>query len=175
MTRAISISRFQPEFNDFLIAPVGNDSNGMLLSVLSALARQNVDPWQEAAELARLPRETAIQRLAVLIATLPDGAPPPHQNPSATAAALIALLPRRQPFETLSQTASSKAAAMTKHSSLVVIMMLFLAVMLCARYIAAASSQTPEHSIGARAPAASRRSPITAQRNLSPYRCDGLS
>jgi hypothetical protein len=165
MTRAASISQFRPEFSDFLIAPVGNDSNGMLLSVLSALARQNVDPWQEAAELARLPRETAIQRLAVFIATLPDGAPP-HQNASATATALVALLPRRQPFETLSQTASIKAAA-TKHSSLVVVMMLFLAVMLCAKYIAA-SSQPPEHGIGARAPAASTSPPVTASRDLSP-------
>jgi hypothetical protein len=166
MTRTVSISQFRPEFSDFLIAPVGNDSNGMLVSVLSAIARQNVDPWQEAAELARLPRETAIQRLAALIATLPDGAPP-HQNPSATAATLIALLPRRQPFETRSQTPSIKAVAMTKHSSLVVVMILFLAVMLCAKYIAA-SSQPPEHGIGARAPTTSTSSPITASRNLSP-------
>jgi hypothetical protein len=27
MTRAVSISQFRPEFSDFLIAPVGNDSN----------------------------------------------------------------------------------------------------------------------------------------------------
>jgi hypothetical protein len=45
----------------------------MRLSVLSALARAGVDPWEEAAHLARLPGETATQRLASLIAALPNG------------------------------------------------------------------------------------------------------
>ena len=40
------------EFNDFLFAPIGEDKNGMLVSVLSGLARSDVDPWQEAAKLA---------------------------------------------------------------------------------------------------------------------------
>ena len=31
----------------------------MLLSVLSALARLDIDPWQEAVQLAALPEETA--------------------------------------------------------------------------------------------------------------------
>ena len=34
----------------------------MLLSVLSALARLDIDPWQEAAQLAGLPGETATRR-----------------------------------------------------------------------------------------------------------------
>jgi len=37
----------------------------MLVSVLSGLARSDVDPWQEAATLAELPGETATQRLAI--------------------------------------------------------------------------------------------------------------
>ena len=65
----------------------------MLLSALSALARLDLDPWQEAAKLAGLPGETAIQRLASLIAGLPDG-PSMHQDPGTIAARLIALLPR---------------------------------------------------------------------------------
>ena len=65
----------------------------MLLSVLSALARLDIDPWQEAAKLAGLPGETATQRLASLIAELPDG-PSTHQDPVTIAARLIALLPR---------------------------------------------------------------------------------
>ena len=51
----------------------------MLLSVLSALARLDIDPWQEAANLARLPRETATERLATLIAKLP-GEPSAHPD-----------------------------------------------------------------------------------------------
>jgi hypothetical protein len=43
------------EFNDFLFAPIGEDRNGMLVSVLSGLARSDVDPWQEATRLAELP------------------------------------------------------------------------------------------------------------------------
>ena len=94
MTRSVSISYLGSEFDDFLFAPIGEERNGMLLSVLSALARLDVDPWQEAAKLARLPGETAIQRLASLIAGLPDG-PSMHLDPGTIAARLIALLPRR--------------------------------------------------------------------------------
>jgi len=167
MTRAVSISQFRPEFSDFLFAPVGNDRNGMLLSVLSTLARQNVDPWQEAVELARLPRETAIQRLSVLIGTLPEGTKP-HQDPSTIAADLLELLPSRQLFETPSQTASIKSAAtINLHLSIAFVMMLFLALMLGAEYIAA-SSQPPAHGIGANAPTTSTVSPITTSRNNSP-------
>jgi hypothetical protein len=50
-------------------------SNGTLLSVLSALARLDVDAWQEAANLARMSQEGAIQRLASLIAELSGGPP----------------------------------------------------------------------------------------------------
>ena len=49
-----------PEFEKFLCAPIGADRNGTGLSVLSALARLNVDPWQEATSLARMPREAAL-------------------------------------------------------------------------------------------------------------------
>jgi hypothetical protein len=47
------------EFNDFLFAPIGEDRNGMLVSVRSGLARSDVDPWQEAAKLAQLSGEAA--------------------------------------------------------------------------------------------------------------------
>jgi hypothetical protein len=79
-----SVFRLGSEFDVFLFAPIGEDRNGMLLSVLSALARLHVDPWQEAAKLARLPREAATQRLASLIAALPDG-PSAHLDPGALA------------------------------------------------------------------------------------------
>ena len=70
MTRSARVSALAPEFEDFLFAPIGEDMNGMLLSVVSALARLNIDPWQEAANLAQLPRTTATRRLAALIAAL---------------------------------------------------------------------------------------------------------
>jgi hypothetical protein len=94
MTRSASVVFQGSEFNEFLFAPIGEDRNGMLLTVLSALARRGVDPWQEAAELALLPGETATQRLVSLISTLTDGLSP-QPDVRTIAAHLIARLPRR--------------------------------------------------------------------------------
>ena len=90
-----SVTFFRPEFDDFLYAPISTDRNEMPLSVLSALARLNMDPWQEAAELSELPKDAATQRLASLIARLPA---PRWTQADSTAIAnrLIQLLPRRR-------------------------------------------------------------------------------
>jgi hypothetical protein len=82
------------DFDEFLYAPIWEERNGMLLSMLSALARLNVDPWDEAARLARLPREAATRFLTSLITALPD-APSARTDPRALAERLIALLPQR--------------------------------------------------------------------------------
>ncbi len=81
------------EYNDFLFAPIGEDGNGMFLSVLSALARLDLDPWQEAADLARLPYDAAVGRFSKLIMTLPDQLSAMRDS-SAIATRVIALLPR---------------------------------------------------------------------------------
>jgi hypothetical protein len=94
MTRTTSLAPLGSEFDSFLFAPVGEDKNGMLLSVVSALARLDIDPWQEAGELTRLPREAAIARLASWIAALPDR-PSANPDPGMTAGRLIALLPHQ--------------------------------------------------------------------------------
>jgi hypothetical protein len=94
MTRCASLSPLGSEFDDFLFAPIGEERSGMRLSVISALARLDVDPWEEARKLAQLPGETATQRLASLIATIP-GRPSTQPDPRTIAARLIALLPRR--------------------------------------------------------------------------------
>jgi hypothetical protein len=93
MTRCLSLSPLGSKFDAFLFAPMGEDRNGMLLSVLTVLARLDIDPWLEAAELARLPEETATQRLTSFIAALPD-AETAHPDPPRIAARLIAPLPR---------------------------------------------------------------------------------
>jgi hypothetical protein len=81
---------FGPEFDDFLFAPLGEERNGMRLSVISALSRLEVDPWQEAASLAELPGKVATERLASLITLMPDE-PSPHRDPDVIAARLVAL------------------------------------------------------------------------------------
>jgi hypothetical protein len=94
MTRATSIYPLQSEFDNFLFAQICEDRNGTRLSVLSALARLDVDPWQEADELAQLSGETASRRLASMIAALPDGPSGPLDS-GTVATRLIELLPRR--------------------------------------------------------------------------------
>jgi len=94
MTHSASAPVLGSEFDAFPFAPIGEDRNGMLVSVVSALARLNVDPWQEATQLAGLPGDTATRRLASLIATLPDQ-PSAHLDASSIAARLVSLLPPR--------------------------------------------------------------------------------
>jgi hypothetical protein len=88
MARGASGSALGTQFDDFLFASVHDERNGPL-SVLSALARLDVDPWQTAAALAQLPRAAAGQRLASLFAVLPDG----PADREAIAARLVAFLP----------------------------------------------------------------------------------
>jgi len=83
------------EFDVFLLAPMGEDRNGAPLSVLSALARLNVDPWEEAAALARLPFDAATRKLTSLIAALPVGSSA-RADPATVAHRLVTLL-RSQP------------------------------------------------------------------------------
>jgi hypothetical protein len=93
MTHAALSPLIGPEFDEFLGAPIGEDRNGTTLSVLSALARLDVDPWEEATILARMPRQSAAERLTALIDALPRD--PASAIPLQTSAAdLVALLPK---------------------------------------------------------------------------------
>jgi hypothetical protein len=101
------------QFNDFLFASIGEDSNGMLVSVLSGLVRSNLDPWQEAANLARLPGEAATGQLAALIGALPDQASA-FPDPRSIASRLVALLPRPAGFNAAPQLAAYGALSSMK-------------------------------------------------------------
>ena len=92
MQPVASVSFIRPEFSDFLYAPIGAEPNEMPLSVLSALARLNIDPWQEAAALSALSEDDAIQRLARLVGRLPGDLRKPNDCQE-IAARLIKLLP----------------------------------------------------------------------------------
>jgi hypothetical protein len=91
-TDAFAIQR--SDLNGFLFADVGTEANGMTLSVLSTLARQGMDPWDEAGRLARQPKAKAVEGLARMIANLPSSLwPVPDATP--IAARLVTLLPTR--------------------------------------------------------------------------------
>lgn len=81
------------EFNDFLFASVGEEESGAELSVLSALARLDMDPWSEAARLSELTREAATSALAATLQSLPDGGWKTSEIRS-IAVRLVAHLPR---------------------------------------------------------------------------------
>jgi len=97
------------KFARFLYAPVGEERNGMLLSVLSALARLDVDPWQEAATLTKMPAQDATLRLASLLSTLPSDAVT-LLAPS-TVLRLIALLPQEPASDRRSRETSVSVTA----------------------------------------------------------------
>ncbi len=99
-----SFSTLGSEFDAFLFAAIGEDRNGMPLSVVSALARMDLDPWHEAASLAGVSVEMATGKLISLLAALPDSSLK-RLDPGATAARLIALLPRRPDSNTRSSAA----------------------------------------------------------------------
>lgn len=59
-----------PEFDAFLYASVGEEVDGVPLSVLSALSRLGLEPREEAARLAHLTKDAAADQLARMIAPL---------------------------------------------------------------------------------------------------------
>jgi hypothetical protein len=60
------LSPSNSQFDSFLYAPL-YETGETSLSVLSALARQDIDPWREAARLDQLPKEAAINSFASTI------------------------------------------------------------------------------------------------------------
>ena len=55
-----------PQFDRFLYAPLCKHDE-MTVSVLSALTRQNIDPWQLAARLTQLPKTQRVKMLASIV------------------------------------------------------------------------------------------------------------
>ncbi len=75
-----------PEFEPFLYAVLGDERNGTPLTIVSALARTGVDPWEEAARIAALPEAAA---LAILGRMCPGGG----ADALANATRILGLLP----------------------------------------------------------------------------------
>src|SRR5215831_10355889 len=71
MTLRRSFHPLRTDLDRFLFAAVGDEIDGIPLSVISALSRLGLDPWQEAGRLSSLSNREAIEQLARLIAELP--------------------------------------------------------------------------------------------------------
>jgi hypothetical protein len=85
------LSRTDSQFDRFLFAPLDEDGETPL-SVLSALARQDIDAWQEAARLNQLPKDSAINSFASTIWKTNSERWSPS-DASIVAAGLVELLP----------------------------------------------------------------------------------
>jgi len=95
------------QFEPFLHAVIHEDPHQPALTVLSALARRDLDPWDEAASLADLDPAAAVVKLIALLKSMPPG----HRPPDATVAArLQALLPRTRTAGAPALPASMQAA-----------------------------------------------------------------
>jgi hypothetical protein len=105
-------STLSASYDDFLFAPVCEDANGMRLSVLSALARMNVDPWDEATRLAAMPKAIAEKTLLSILDLVSDRS---WKSPEAAAVAarLVRLLPQPGEAATVAATATANATGAT--------------------------------------------------------------
>jgi len=85
------------DYDAFLFADLGEDRTGSAVTVLSALARLDLEPWDEAQELARLDREDAQVRLATIFEAITDIPALAHSRED-RAVELVQLLPNRTPL-----------------------------------------------------------------------------
>jgi hypothetical protein len=83
----------RPDLDKFLFAEVGDEIDGMPLSVVSAFTRLGLDPWEVAGRLSSLRNGEAADQLARLIAELP-GNSRPLAEAREIAGGLVLLLPK---------------------------------------------------------------------------------
>ncbi|MCP1335526.1 hypothetical protein [Futiania mangrovi] len=94
MARVNELRGGRTPFDAFLFASVGEDRNGNMVTVLSALARLGFDPWNEAANLAGLTRDGARARLGGRLERFGD-VPALRRDHREIAQRLVDLLPQR--------------------------------------------------------------------------------
>jgi hypothetical protein len=106
------LSRTDSQFDRFLFAPL-HENGETPLSVLSALARQDIDAWQEAARLVQLPKDHAVNSLASTIWKSDSERWSPSEA-SLAAARLVELLPSRNgPRDSSISTEDNSSKLMT--------------------------------------------------------------
>jgi hypothetical protein len=106
-------STLNARYEEFLFAQVCEETNGMRLSVLSALARMNVDPWEEATRLAAMPKAIA-EKTLLSILDLVSGKSWKSPEAAAVVARLVRLLPQADEAAPLAATGTAKALAQHK-------------------------------------------------------------
>ena len=85
------------DYDAFLFAEVGEDRTGAAVTVLSALARLDLEPWTEARALSRMDPEDARARLKMHFEAITD-IPALALATQGRAAKLVSLLPKHAPI-----------------------------------------------------------------------------
>jgi hypothetical protein len=134
MKKRASLSHPDLPYTAFLFEPLGDDGNGVPLVLAAILGRMSLDPWSEAASLAAMPVDAAVQKLASLIEAMPNHASMrPESN--TLAERLIRLLPvRSNPPEAATEPLADAHA--TKGRPLVTYLA-WIAVLFCVLLVAA--------------------------------------
>jgi hypothetical protein len=153
-------SNVTSRYDDFLFAWVWDEPGGMRLSVVSALARMNLDPWEEAARLTALPARDAERALVSTLSLLP-GHPQLSPETGILAARLVSLLPKAR------AAATAKVATLTaSHEQQPSYWLVWLCIALA---ISFPSSPRPATKTGAAAPAStSNAAPPAESRSAAP-------
>ena len=142
-------SSLNATFNAFLFATVCEGRDEMPVSVLSALAWLDLDPWAEAAELASMPAVGAAERLSSLLAGV-TGGPAAQPDRESMAARLVGLLPT--PVGTDVKLGARAAAVRTSPyiQSLGIMWLIVLAAMAVSAWIGAQPPVAGAHGSGSR-------------------------
>ena len=125
MSAAGILNPHDPALERFLFASVGEDRNGSIVTVLSALARLDLDPWEEAAELASSGSEAAVSRLGMLLSRCSD-VPALATRNAEVARTLAPLLPGSTPVARFSETMQAGTVFSPGAILTVAIMIMFL-------------------------------------------------
>jgi hypothetical protein len=131
------------DFNNFLFASIGIDRTGGQLSVVSALGRLDMDPWEAAEKLSRLPGESATQELITWMSRFPELVSG-FEDRTTTAKRLVALLPRR----VLGQTRIARTGVVDNNAStprtIAALFLIMLGLMLAGQIILNVRSPVPQ-------------------------------
>ena len=135
-------------FNAFLFATVceGGDENPV--SVISALARLDLDPWTEAAELASMPAVGAAERLSSLLAGIADG-PAALPDRETIAARLVGFLPTQAKTNIKPGLGTADLLGSSYVQSLAIMWLIILAFMAVNAWIAPAPA-SDAHALAAK-------------------------
>jgi hypothetical protein len=151
-----STSKLSAEFDGFLFATICDEGGEGRLSVISALARLDLDPWAEAAGLARMPEAGAARRLTSLLAGVGD-ARPLQPDRAAIAARLVALLPTSPATKVTSRQRAADRFATPQARFIQLMSLVFLASMAASVLIGNLAPRSSAHATSPTPAAAARR------------------